>query len=84
MGDEKYKTHAELLFPAAAVNAKIGSAFFDFLSEPKPLLGIQSREQIDNFIANLAGEAAETVLARFKAPSQLARAKALERVIVLS
>ncbi|TYL85838.1 styrene monooxygenase/indole monooxygenase family protein [Bradyrhizobium cytisi] len=84
LGDEKYKTHAELLFQAAAVNAKIGSAFFDFLSEPQPLLGIQSREQIDNFIANLAGEAAETVLARFKAPSQLARANALERVTVLS
>ncbi|OSJ13529.1 hypothetical protein BSR47_20955 [Bradyrhizobium canariense] len=80
LGDDKYKTHAELLLPAAAVNAKIGSAYFDFLSEPQLLLGIQSREQIDNFIENLAGEAAETVLARFKAPSQLTRAKALERV----
>ncbi|WP_206685308.1 hypothetical protein [Bradyrhizobium uaiense] len=31
LGDPKYAAHAELLFPAAAVNAKIGSAFFDFL-----------------------------------------------------
>ncbi|MGL3211288.1 styrene monooxygenase/indole monooxygenase family protein [Bradyrhizobium sp. BR 1433] len=82
LGDKKYATHAELLFPAAAVNARIGSAFFDFLSEPQPLLGIQTREQIGKFISDLAGEAAETVLARFKAPEQLAQAKADERSLV--
>lgn len=84
LGDEKYATHAELLFPAAAVNAKIGSAFFDFLSEPQPLLAIQSREQINQFISDLAGEAAEAVLARFKAPNQVSQAKPVERALVSS
>ncbi|MCP1845599.1 flavin-dependent dehydrogenase [Bradyrhizobium sp. USDA 4524] len=84
LGDEKYATHAELLFPAAAVNATVGSAFFDFLSEPQPLLGIQSREQIIKFISDLAGETADNVLARFNPPEQLARAQAAERAFVSS
>ena len=75
LGDAKYAMHAELLFPAAAVNPKIGSAFFDFLSEPKPLLGIQSREEVNKLISDLAGEPAENVLARFKAPEQFARSE---------
>jgi 2-polyprenyl-6-methoxyphenol hydroxylase-like FAD-dependent oxidoreductase len=74
LGVAKYAAHAELLFPAAAVNAKIGSALFDFLSEPKPLLGIQTREQINRLISDLAGETAENVLARFKAPERFAQA----------
>jgi flavin-dependent dehydrogenase len=84
LGDAKYATHAELLFPAAAVNAKIGSAFFDFLSEPQPLLGVQTREDITKLIADLAGEPAENVLARFKPPGQFARAQAVEHARVAS
>jgi hypothetical protein len=76
LGDPKYATHAELLFPAAAVNAKVGSAFFDFLSEPQPLLGTQTREDINKLISDLAGEPAENVLAQFKAPEQFLRAQA--------
>jgi hypothetical protein len=84
LGDAKYAAHAELLFPAAAVHAKIGSAFFDFLSEPRPLLDIQSREQITQFITELAGEPAESVLAKFKPPAQFARAQSVERVLAAS
>lgn len=84
LGDEEYATHAELLFPAAAVNAKVGSAFFDFLSEPKPLLGIQNREQIGKFIAELAGEPADKLLSRFNAPKQVARAETAEHTLVTS
>ncbi|MCP3417909.1 hypothetical protein NLM16_27755 [Bradyrhizobium brasilense] len=84
LGDPKYATHAELLFPAAAVNAKIGSAFFDFLSEPQPLLGIQSPEQIIKFISDLAGETADNVLARFKPPGQFARGQSVERAVASS
>nr|WP_233287014.1 styrene monooxygenase/indole monooxygenase family protein [Bradyrhizobium oropedii] len=84
LGDKKYAAHAELLFPAAAVNAKIGSAFFDFLSEPQPLLGIQSRQQIVKFISDLAGEPADKVLATFKPPEQLAHAQAVEPALVSS
>jgi flavin-dependent dehydrogenase len=74
LGDAKYATHGELLFPAAAVNTNIASAFLGLLSEPQPLLGIQSREEISKFISDLAGEPAESVLAKFKAPEQFARA----------
>lgn len=79
LGDAKYATHGELLFPAAAVNVKIGSAFVGLLSEPQSLLGIQSREQIIAFISSEAGEPAESVLAKFKAPQQLTRAQPVER-----
>jgi flavin-dependent dehydrogenase len=74
LGDAKYAAHGELLFPAAAVNTNIASAFLGLLSEPQPLLGVQSREEITKFIADLAGEPAENVLARFKAPEQFAHA----------
>jgi flavin-dependent dehydrogenase len=74
LGDAKYAAHGELLFPAAAVNTNIASAFLGLLSEPQPLLGIQSREEITRFISDLAGEPAENVLAKFKAPAQFARA----------
>jgi hypothetical protein len=74
LGDAKYAAHGELLFPAAAVNTNIASAFFGLLSDPQPLLGIQSREEITRFISDLAGEPAEAVLARFKAPEQFAHA----------
>jgi Styrene monooxygenase A putative substrate binding domain len=74
LGDAKYAAHGELLFPAAAVNTNIASAFFGLLSDPQPLLGIQSREEITRFISDLAGEPAEAVLARFKSPEQFAHA----------
>jgi flavin-dependent dehydrogenase len=48
LGDPKYAAHAELLFPAAAVETNVGSAFFGLLSEPQPLLGIQGREESSN------------------------------------
>lgn len=84
LGDPKYATHAELLFPAAAVNVDIGTAFLGLLSEPRPLLGIQSREQIIKFISDLAGEPAENVLAKFKSPQEFSRAKSLEREAIPS
>lgn len=73
LGDQKYVAHAELLFPAAAVNARIGGAFFELLSEPQPLLGIQTREQIGEVISDLTGEAASP----FRR-GQVAQAKAVE------
>ena len=73
LGDPKYATHAELLFPAAAVNVDIGTAFLGLLSEPRPLLGLQSREDVVKFISDLAGEPAENLLARFKSPQQFRR-----------
>jgi flavin-dependent dehydrogenase len=74
LGDPKYAAHGELLFHAAAVNGNVASAFFNLLSEPQPLLNIQSREDVNKFIANLAGEPAANVLARFKSPQQFSQA----------
>jgi len=62
----------------------IGTAFLGLLSEPRPLLGIQSKEEVIKFISDLAGEPAETVLAKFKAPRQFARAQSLESAAVAS
>lgn len=84
LGDPKYATHAELLFPAAAVNVDIGTAFLGLLSEPRPLLEVQSREEIIKFISDLAGEPAENVLAKFKSPRQFTRAQSLESAAVPS
>jgi hypothetical protein len=50
------------------------------LSEPQPLLDIQGREEIIKLISDLAGEPAESVLARFKAPQQFTHAQSLESV----
>lgn len=80
LGDAKYATDAELLFPAAAVNVNIASAFFGVLSEPQPLLDIQSHEDIIKLIVDLAGEPAENVLAKFKAPPSFTSAKSVEPV----
>ena len=84
LGDPKYATHAELLFPAAAVNVNIGTAFLGLLSEPQPLLEIQSREEVIKLISDLAGEPAENVLAKFKSPRQFTRAQSLESAAVPS
>jgi 2-polyprenyl-6-methoxyphenol hydroxylase-like FAD-dependent oxidoreductase len=82
LGDPKYARHAELLFAAAAVNVNIGTAFLGLLSEPRPLLGIQSQEDIIKFISDLAGEPAENVLAKFKSPRQFTRAQSVESAAV--
>jgi len=84
LGDPKYAAHGELLFPAAAVNVDIGTAFFGLLSEPQPLLGIQTRDEITNFIAELAGEPAGDVLAKFKSPKAFAWAKSVNDALAPS
>ena len=84
LGDPKYATHAELLFPAAAVNVDIGTAFLGLLSEARPLLEIQSRQDILKFISDLAGEPVENVLAKFKSRQQFTRAQSLESAAVPS
>ena len=65
LGDPKYAVHAELVFPAAAVSEPVAAALFGLLSEPEPLLGLETREDILALIAAVSGEPAEDVLARF-------------------
>ena len=64
------------------MNGDIGTAFLGLLSEPRPLLGLQSREAVLNFISDLAGEPAENLLGRFKSPQQFTRARSAERATV--
>ncbi|MGC4961265.1 styrene monooxygenase/indole monooxygenase family protein [Gordonia sp. DT101] len=66
LGDPDYATHLELSFPAAAVDANVASALFGLLSEPNPLLTLESREDVLGFIAAVSGEPAGDVLGRFE------------------
>lgn len=81
LSDPKYAMQAELLFPAAAVNVDIGTAFLGLLSEPQPLLDLQSREAVLNFISDRAGKSAESILARFKSPQAFTKAQSLESAL---
>ena len=82
LSDPKYATQAELLFPAAAVNVDIGTAFLGLLSEPRPLLDLQSREAVLNFISDRAGESGrEHRSARFKSPQAFTTARSLESAL---
>ncbi|MCR8898711.1 cadherin repeat domain-containing protein [Gordonia sp. GONU] len=65
LGDPDYATHAELSFPAAAVSPAIAQALFGLLSDPNPLLGLRTREDVEGFITAVAGEPHDQVLARF-------------------
>jgi 2-polyprenyl-6-methoxyphenol hydroxylase-like FAD-dependent oxidoreductase len=66
LGDPKYAVHLELLFPAAAVNEGAARAVFRLLSEPELLEKIQTREDVEQYITQAAGEPAADLLARFK------------------
>ena len=81
LSDPKYAMQAELLFPAAAMNVDIGTAFLGLLSEPQPLLDLQSREAVLNFISDRAGEFAESILARFESPQAFTKAQSLESAL---
>ena len=61
-------------FPAAAVSPAIASALFGLLSEPNPLLGLRTREDVEGFIAAVAGEPHDEVLARFAPAGQFSSA----------
>ncbi len=64
LGDPDYATHAELSFPAAAVSPAIAQALPGLLSDPNPLLGLRTREDVEGFITAVA-EPHDQVLARF-------------------
>lgn len=65
LGDPDYATHLELSFPAAAVDTNVASALFGLLSDPNPLLTLESREDVLGFIGAVSGESADDVLGRF-------------------
>ncbi|AEF42314.1 putative monooxygenase [Hoyosella subflava] len=68
LGDRKYASHSELLFPAAAVSERVAAALFGFLSEPDRLKALKDREDVLALNSEIAGEPSDEVLSRF-APS---------------
>ncbi|MDR2099498.1 MAG: hypothetical protein LBP40_01555 [Campylobacteraceae bacterium] len=66
LGDPKYAAHLEALFPASAVSERAASAFFRFQSEPSLVLNLQTREAIERYIEQDAGESFGNLIARFK------------------
>lgn len=74
LGDPDYATHLELAFPAAAVNPDVASALFGLLSDPNPLLTLESREDILGFIGAVSGESADDVLERFEPAGEFSAA----------
>lgn len=65
LGDPAYATHLELSFPAAAVDENVASALFGLLSDPNPLLTLETRDDVLGFISAVSGEPADDVLGRF-------------------
>ncbi len=75
LGDPDYATHLELSFPAAAVDPNVAQALLGLLSDPNPLLGLRTREDVENFITAVAGgEPYDQVLARFAPAGQFSGA----------
>ncbi|MFW0793763.1 styrene monooxygenase/indole monooxygenase family protein [Gordonia sp. CPCC 205515] len=66
LGDPAYATHLELSFPAAAVDTNVASALFGLLSDPNPLLTLETRDDVLGFISAVSGEPADDVLRRFE------------------
>ncbi|MCV7424026.1 cadherin repeat domain-containing protein [Mycobacterium yunnanensis] len=67
LGDPDFVQYGQLFFPAAAASPRFGAALFGLLSDPKPLLGIGSRAAARHYVAEKAGESADTLLARVPA-----------------
>ncbi|MDF0529298.1 cadherin repeat domain-containing protein [Tsukamurella sp. 8F] len=52
LGDPDYGFVAAKLFPAAQEDDAVGAALFGLLSEPAPILGLRTDEDVDRFIAD--------------------------------
>ncbi|GHT88285.1 monooxygenase [Betaproteobacteria bacterium] len=76
LGDPKYAVHLELLLPAAAVSEGAARAVFRLLSEPELLEKIQTREEVEHYITQAAGEPIADLLARFKPAGVFSRREA--------
>lgn len=63
---------AEVLVSAANGSARFASALFGLLSEPRPLLAVNTADDAKAFVTDATGETAETVLARSAAKIEAA------------
>ena len=70
LGDPEFAAFGQLFFTAAAVSPAFGSALFGLLSDPSPLLGIESEQDARDFVTAKAGEPAADLLARYTPPAR--------------
>jgi 2-polyprenyl-6-methoxyphenol hydroxylase-like FAD-dependent oxidoreductase len=75
LGDPKYAAHGAIIFPAASVNPKAGTALFRLQSETNLILRLQSKGALINYIEEATGESVEDLLARFKKAEKFSVAK---------
>jgi hypothetical protein len=76
LGDPKYAAHNALIFPAASVNPKVGTALFRLQSETNLILRLQSKGALISYLEDAAGESIEDLLARFKRAEKFSAANA--------
>lgn len=76
LGDPDYTEHRALAFPAAAVDERVAVALVGLLSDPNPLLGLRTADDVRAFIEAVTGEPARTVLDRFTPAGEFGAAAA--------
>jgi 2-polyprenyl-6-methoxyphenol hydroxylase-like FAD-dependent oxidoreductase len=64
LGDPELAPYGQLFFPAAAGSPRFASALFGLISDPTPLLGIDSEQAARDWVAGIAGEPVDELLAR--------------------
>jgi len=71
--DPVFADYAAVLFPAAATNPKFAAALFGLLSDPSPVLSINSVDDAKALISAVAGEDADSILAKFAPAGRFSR-----------
>ncbi|MCV7224823.1 styrene monooxygenase/indole monooxygenase family protein [Mycolicibacterium komossense] len=64
LGDAELAHYSQLFFAAAASSPRFASALFGLISDPTPLLGIDTEEAARDWVAGIAGEPVDDLLAR--------------------
>ncbi|MQY31213.1 styrene monooxygenase/indole monooxygenase family protein [Nocardia aurantia] len=73
LGDPEFAEIGGQLFAAAAADPRVASALVGLLHRPQPLSDIGSVEAVGDFITEVTGEDAATVLARFQPAGRFSR-----------
>jgi 2-polyprenyl-6-methoxyphenol hydroxylase-like FAD-dependent oxidoreductase len=68
LGDPERVRYGHLFFPAAAASPAFASALFGLISDPTPLLRIDSERAARDWVTEIAGEPVDDLLARSTSP----------------
>ena len=82
LGDPKYAAHGGFYFRPPQSTGALQARSSAFSPSRNPCSTSRVREEITQFISDVAGEPAESVLAKFKAPQHFARAQSVEAALV--